>query len=74
MTLQEAKTVVGGLLVAIIFGLTFGGGCGTVTKNNPRTVVFDVNRTTCAIWVDVDGKRSFEVNPGKDTKCQVDVR
>ena len=69
------SALVGCVMLAIFVAMmAFVTQCGgVVTKDNPKTVTFDVNRTTCKIWVDVDGKRVFEVHPGLSTKCNVVV-
>lgn len=59
-----------GIFVAALSLIT---GCSVVTHDNPSNVAFDFNRKTCAMWVDVDNKRAFEINPGPATKCGVKV-
>lgn len=69
-----SSIAVGTLALVIFMGvLSTVGGCATITRDNPRSVSFDFNRKTCALWVDVDGERAFEVNPGAATKCAVKV-
>jgi hypothetical protein len=66
--------IIGALALLAFVGLLGLASCSQVVrKDKPAMVTFDVDRTTCAIWVDVDGRRAFEVNPGPETRCTVAV-
>lgn len=69
-----SSLLLGSLAIATFALIMSTTGCMRVVPyNNPGDVFFDVNRETCEMTVDIDGKRVFEINPGLRTRCSIKV-
>ncbi|MGD2215160.1 MAG: hypothetical protein PVJ64_00335 [Gemmatimonadales bacterium] len=69
-------SVLGVLAVVALLGLLWQAalGCSTLTVRAERSVRWEVSRSTCAIVVEADGRRVFELVPTGAVQCRVDVK